>query len=74
MQEKLAQSRELLTVMNVLRAVSEQSTANQTYLHDALLAMIEDGYASHKEQWVSSRKRIRVLSFEFDRMKADGIL
>lgn len=73
-QEKLAQSRELLTVMNVLRAVSEQSTANQTYLHDALLAMIEDGYASQKEQWVSSRKRIRVLSFEFDRMKADGIL
>jgi len=54
--------------------VSEQSTANQTYLHDALLAMIEDGYASQKEQWVSSRKRIRVLSFEFDRMKADGIL
>lgn len=64
----------LLTELNVVRAVSEGQGLNQTIVRDALCDMITDGYVSYREQWVSTRRRVKVLSCDWDRMKADGIL
>ena len=64
----------LLTELNVVREVSEAQGMNQTCVHDALCDMIAEGYVSYKEQWVSNRRRVKVLSCDWDRMKAEGIL
>ena len=74
MQEQLAQTNNFLTFMNVLKTACSQTNVNQTYLYDAMRQMMDEGYISEGEQWINSRKRIRVLSPDFDKMKADGIL
>ena len=45
---------------------------NADILEDAMTAMLNEGYLVYKEVWVSSLKRTRVLTCDFDKMKADG--
>lgn len=74
MQKLLTNTREYLSAQNVLRYAAEETNINPTYLHDALSELIAEGYAAEREEWVSSRKRTRILSPDLDRMKKDGLL
>ncbi len=68
------QSKAYITFLNTVRSLSEQLNLNQTYIHDALEGMIEDGYISLKEQWVSNRKRIKIMIIDWDKIKRDHLL
>ena len=68
------QKQAILNAPAVIRAVSEQRNLNQSAVHDALQDMMEKGYVIYREEWVSTIKRMRVLSCDWDRIKADGLL
>jgi len=65
-------STKLLTPTRVTAACIEQQKLHADILEEAMTAMLNEGYLTYKEVWVSTLKRTRVLTCNFEKMKADG--
>ena len=62
----------MLTPGRLTNACVEHMKLHADILEDAMTAMLNEGYLVYREVWVSSLKRTRVLTCDFDKMKADG--
>lgn len=63
----------MLTPGRLSAACIERQKLHADILEEAMTAMLNEGYLVYKEVWVSSLKRTRVLTCDFEKMMADGI-
>ncbi len=64
----------VLTPGRLQNACVEGLRLHADILELAMTEMLNEGYLVYKEVWVSSLKRTRVLTCDFDRLRADGYL
>lgn len=62
-----------LNAAQIVRAVTAKQGICQSAVNEALTDMMSEGYVVYREQWVNSLKRVRVLTCDWDKMKADGL-
>jgi len=62
----------MLTPGRLSNACVEHQKLHADILEDAMTAMLNEGYLVYREVWVSSLKRTRVLTCDFEKLRADG--